>query len=55
MEGPDPLWIIAALRDEVRCLRQYIELLEWENKYLREQVAQCDLACEILSPTRIDS
>jgi hypothetical protein len=53
--GPSPLWVIAALRDEIRCLRQYISLLEWENQYLKDQVRQCDLAVEIFHPTRIDS
>jgi hypothetical protein len=55
MEGPDPLFVIAALRDEIRCLRQYISLLEWENEYLKDQVRQCDVAVEIFHPTRIDS
>ena len=55
MEGPDPIWIIAALRDELRAKEHYIAILEWRIRYLEQQVAQCDLACEILSPTRIDS
>jgi hypothetical protein len=52
MEAPDPLWVIAALRDEIRCLHQYCALLEWQNKYLNEQLVKADLHCELLQPTR---
>jgi len=49
------LYMTAALRDEVRALQHYITILEWQNRYLTEQLKQADLHCEILSPTRIDS
>jgi hypothetical protein len=49
------LYMIAALRDEVRALQHYITILEWQNRYLTEQLKQADLHVEILSPTRIDS
>jgi hypothetical protein len=55
IEGPSPLWIIAALRDEVRALQHYITILEWQNRYLTEQLKQADLHMRNIIADRIDS